>query len=148
MPTYRCPKCGEESHRVQVDRAVDCPTCGTPLSPHPATEALAALEAMDDAAWDAPRLDLPPARIPVNAPGSTLSLVLGLLGFLCLGFFTGIPAIMAGSSALGHCRREPGRYLGKDTAIVGIVLGAIGCAWSTAIVMLLILFTLMRGSVH
>ncbi len=54
---------------------------------------------------------------------SITSLVLGILGLVCLGPLTGIPAIICGHIALNRTRREPQQYGGRGMAIAGLVLG-------------------------
>jgi hypothetical protein len=51
------------------------------------------------------------------------SLVLGILGVLCLGLLTGIPAIICGHLAHNRARRQPNLYGGGGLALAGFVLG-------------------------
>lgn len=51
------------------------------------------------------------------------SFVLGLLGFICFGLVTGLPAIICGHMAHNRARRDPARYGGSGFAIAGFVLG-------------------------
>jgi len=51
------------------------------------------------------------------------SLVLGILGFVCCGFFSGIPAIICGHMAHGKIHRHPRRYEGSGLALAGLILG-------------------------
>jgi hypothetical protein len=54
------------------------------------------------------------------------SFVLGLLSLVCLGLFTGIPAIICGHIAHNRARRSPGQYGGSGFAIAGFVMGYVG----------------------
>lgn len=63
------------------------------------------------------------------------SLVLGILGLLCCGFFTGIPAIILGRSAQKEIAQtgQQGAGLAKAGFIIGIVacvLSVIGIIWT------------------
>ena len=55
------------------------------------------------------------------------SLVLGILGLVCCGFFTGIPALILGNNA----RKEiaAGQGTGSGMATAGVVLGWISIAF-------------------
>lgn len=67
-----------------------------------------------------------PPSAPVGAPTQGLaitSFVLGLLGMLCLGLISGLPAIVCGHVAHGRARRDPARYGGGGFAIAGFILG-------------------------
>lgn len=63
------------------------------------------------------------------------ALVLGILGLLCCGIFTGIPAIILGSSA----RKEVDAtgQQGRGMATAGLVLGIIACIWGVIYLILL-----------
>lgn len=82
----------------------------------------------------------PPPPNPYGAPGGEYgsaptgnnqkaiwSLVLGILGLCCCGFFTGIPAIILGRMA----KQEIGRtgQNGGGMATAGFVLGIIAVVW-------------------
>lgn len=62
------------------------------------------------------------------------SLVLGLLGLLCCGFFTGIPAIILGRSAKTEIAGTGQQGAGLATA--GFVLGIIAVVWGIISVIL------------
>ncbi len=69
-----------------------------------------------------------PFARPSPSNGSAIaSLVLGLLSIvLCLGFLTGIPAIITGSSARKQIRASGGMQSGDGMAVAGLVLGWMG----------------------
>lgn len=85
--------------------------------------------------YDNPPPPPPPqygAPVPGASPGGTnkkaiWSLVLGILGLVCCGIFTGIPAIILGSMA----RKETaaGGQQGGGMATAGLVLGIVACVW-------------------
>lgn len=56
---------------------------------------------------------------------ATWSLVLGLLGLLCLGMLAGIPAIVCGHLALSNINRNP-MLQGRGSASAGLILGYLG----------------------
>ncbi len=70
-------------------------------------------------------MDVPPAdALPAPRKGlATSSLILGLLGSLCLGPIAGIPAVILGHLALRRARRDPAAHGGKGVAIAGLTLG-------------------------
>ena len=55
------------------------------------------------------------------------ALVLGILGLLCCGFFTGIPAIILGRGAQREIERTGQQ--GRGLATAGFILGIIACVW-------------------
>lgn len=59
-----------------------------------------------------------------------VTLVLGIVSLLCLGFLTGIPAMITGYLTLKNVKNDPVQYGGKVLAIVGMVLAALGILWS------------------
>ena len=59
------------------------------------------------------------------------SLVLGILSFLCFGFFTGIPAVICGHVARGNIRKSQGALTGGGMALAGLILGYIGIVVTT-----------------
>jgi hypothetical protein len=77
----------------------------------------------------------PPYQIPYQVqnitpqggsePLATWSLVLGLLGLLCLGMIAGIPAIVCGHLALSNMNRNP-VLQGRGSATAGLILGYLG----------------------
>ena len=83
--------------------------------------------------YGAPGYGMPPAA-PYGAavyPKNNLgvwALVLGILSFLCLGLFAGIPAIITGH--LGQQASTQGLANNRGMATAGLVLGIIGTAFS------------------
>lgn len=74
------------------------------------------------------------------------ALVLGILGLVCCGFFTGIPAIILGRSAQGEVDRTGQQ--GRGLATAGFVLGIIACVWGVVSTILFVtgLLTLPTSS--
>jgi Domain of unknown function (DUF4190) len=64
------------------------------------------------------------------------ALVLGILGLLCCGFFTGIPAIILGKQAQNEIDRTGGAQGGRGMATAGFVLGIIACVWGVVSIIL------------
>jgi hypothetical protein len=62
------------------------------------------------------------------------SLVLGILGLLCCGFFTGIPAIILARMAKSEIAQT--RQEGSGLATAGLVLGIIAVVWGVISVIL------------
>jgi Domain of unknown function (DUF4190) len=74
-----------------------------------------------------------------------VSLVLGILGFLCLGFIAGVPALITGFMTIKNVNRDPVQYGGKVLAIVGMIFGALGTLWSLAYVAFVIIAILSNA---
>jgi hypothetical protein len=94
-----CPRCGHENQ----DTIFRCMNCGADLSP-----------------------PSPVPYIPVpgkNSSMATMSLVLGILGVVCLSIFAGIPALILGLLALREIRNSEGMISGAGLAVSGIILG-------------------------
>lgn len=71
-------------------------------------------------------MGVPPQDAPSAPPKNSLaiaSMVLGILGLICFGLITGLPAIICGHIAHNRSRRDPVRYGGGGFAIAGFVLG-------------------------
>lgn len=64
------------------------------------------------------------------------ALVLGILGLLCCGFFTGIPAIILGKQAQHEIDKSGGMQQGHGMATAGFVLGIIACAFGVVSIIL------------
>jgi hypothetical protein len=72
---------------------------------------------------------VPHSRSPaVNEPLAVWSFVLSLVGLLCCGGLTAIPAVICGHVAVSRIGNPP-RKRGKGFAIAGLVLGYIGVLW-------------------
>lgn len=83
----------------------------------------------------------PPAAGTAGGQNQTLgiiTLVLGIVGLLCLGFLTGVPALITGLMTLKNIKKDPVQYGGKVLAIIGMVLGALGTLWSIAYLVFMI----------
>jgi uncharacterized protein DUF4190 len=73
---------------------------------------------------------------PKNSSKAVWALVLGILGLLCCGFFTGIPAIILGKQAQNDIDRSGGAQTGRGMATAGFVLGIIACVWGVISIIL------------
>ena len=73
---------------------------------------------------------------PGNNSKAVWALVLGILGLLCCGFFTGIPAIILGKQAQNEIDRAGGIQAGRGMATAGFVLGIIACVWGVLSIIL------------
>jgi hypothetical protein len=67
------------------------------------------------------------------------SLILGIGSLLCLGFLGGIPAIILSTSAKRRIRQSGGALSGSGLATAGLVTGIIGTAWSSIVLVAVIL---------
>jgi hypothetical protein len=72
-------------------------------------------------------MDQPPVQVQVSqAPTNNValwSMILGIMGLLCLGPITGIPAIICGHKARKSLRLNPGKETGDGMALSGLILG-------------------------
>lgn len=65
-----------------------------------------------------------PSGTPPKTDGlATASLILGVLSFLCLSVFAGIPAIICGHISRGKIARSGGTLTGGGLALTGAILG-------------------------
>lgn len=74
------------------------------------------------------------ANTPFQPPGATggqdqtlaiVSLVCGILGILCCGLVTGIPALITGYMAKNNVDSNPGQYGGRGLAVAGMIMGGV-----------------------
>ena len=73
---------------------------------------------------------------PRNNTKAVWALVLGILGLICCGFFTGIPAIILGKQAQKEIDSSAGTLTGRGMATAGFVLGIIACVWGVISIIL------------
>lgn len=66
---------------------------------------------------------------PVTNQKAIWSLVLGILGLVCCGFFAGIPALILGKMAQGEIDASGGLQTGRGMATAGFILGIIACVF-------------------
>lgn len=59
------------------------------------------------------------------------SLILGILGLLCLGFFAGIPAIICGHMGRSRIKQSQGALKGSGLALAGLIMGYVGAVFVT-----------------
>ncbi|HEX8369549.1 MAG TPA: DUF4190 domain-containing protein [Pyrinomonadaceae bacterium] len=67
----------------------------------------------------------PPANAGQNNTLAVVSLVLGVLSFLCLGPLGAIPAIITGYMQRNNIKNNPSEYGGGGMAMAGMILGGI-----------------------
>jgi competence protein ComGC len=65
-------------------------------------------------------------------------LVLGILGLVCFGLFTGIPAVICGHQAQSRIRRSGGVLMGEGMALAGLITGYISIALSIILLPLML----------
>jgi general secretion pathway protein G len=81
----------------------------------------------------------PPLPVARTCGLAIASLVLGILSFFCLGFITGIPALVLGVIALIKIGKSTGALKGQGVAIAGLCTGGIGMLVGTAILAAILL---------
>jgi hypothetical protein len=103
-----------------------------------------------DAGWqNSPGAQTPGSVSPAvkSGPNSTLglvSLILGILSFVCLGPLGGIPAIITGIMQRGKIKRNPGQYSGGGMALGGIILGVLNLL-ATIVVIIVYAFVIFQN---
>ena len=63
-------------------------------------------------------------------------MILGIIGILCCGFFTGIPALILGNQAKSEIRASSGSQTGEGMATAGFVMGIISIVFGVISVIL------------
>lgn len=119
--TFQCPSCGKglTIEERGAGMQMTCIGCGKPLT----------VPQTSQAPLPRPIVRQPdPHVIAVTSGGAVASLVMGLLSFLCLGPFLGIPAIIAGHIARSKIGKSGGALKGEGIALAGLVLGYINLA--------------------
>lgn len=114
---FNCPECKTtlKVDETGVGQTVDCPSCRKKiLIPAPTVAAGAAYPSAPASQRTA---------TPETAPGAIWSLVLGILGLICLGPLAAIPAIICGHVTYAKVRRSAGALGGNGMAVAGLVLG-------------------------
>mgnify|MGYP001418269542 CR=1 FL=1 len=68
-------------------------------------------------------------------------MILGIVSFvLCLGFLTGIPAIILGHISRGKIKRSNGQLGGGGMALTGLILGYITTAFTIIYLLFILVF--------
>lgn len=84
----------------------------------------------------------PPPPVPGRA---TAALVLGVLSLTCLGFLSGIPAMLLGRSAGREIAASGGRLGGDGIATAGFVTGLVGTLLSALALLALVGMFVLLG---
>jgi type II secretory pathway pseudopilin PulG len=78
----------------------------------------------------------PPLPVPRTSPLAIWSLVLSILGLICLLCFGSIPGVILGHMALTRIRASGGTLTGNGIATTGLILGYLGLAMTVVVVLL------------
>ena len=81
-----------------------------------------------------PAYTAPPYPAPVYASTNGLAVASLIAGFLWIGWLGSIAAVIMGHIALGQIKESGGREQGSGLAIAGLVLGYLGVATLTRVV--------------
>ncbi len=80
---------------------------------------------------------------PAAGGRAVAALILGILSLMCMGFVTGIPAIILGQMELKAIKAGHAPVSGESSAKVGLILGIIGtvltCLSVIAVIVMIIL---------
>jgi hypothetical protein len=90
---------------------------------------------------------VPPVPAPPTSSKATTSLILGVVSLFLCGFFTGIPAIIAGVLARREIRASGGAVGGDGLALGGIVTGILGTLWTLVAAGILVALLVFGASV-
>ena len=63
--------------------------------------------------------------VPQQNKKALWSMILGILGLVCCGFFTGVPALIIGNQAKQEIAASGGTQTGEGMAKAGVILGII-----------------------
>jgi Domain of unknown function (DUF4190) len=86
---------------------------------------------------------------PPTSARATAAVVLGALSVMaCMGFVTGIPAMIVGVSARREIRESQGRIGGDSVALGGIIAGAVGTVLSLLVVGLFVLLAVLGANIQ
>ncbi len=85
---------------------------------------------------------------PPTSGRATAAVVLGALSLMaCMGFVTGIPAMIIGASARREIRESQGRLSGDGVALGGIIAGAAGTALSLLAIGVFVLLLILGADI-
>jgi hypothetical protein len=113
---FECPMCNGaiDAALDMAGEAMVCPHCGKQVRiPSP------------QGGQGAPVVPAVTRTIVSSAPTSGFAVwcfVLALISVFCLGFLTGIPAIICGHTALGRIKNSQGALGGQGLAITGLII--------------------------
>lgn len=152
--TRICPKCSQ----TNPPEAAFCLNCAASLGPQVGAQVFQQQNPFSGV--DQPHVGAPPAQFagqtfvpqPGNPPGGTgqkaiAALVLAIIGLLCCGGFTGIPAAIVGWMELDAIKNGRSSAAGKWMAQVGL-WGGIGVTVIHGVVWVLYLLMGMMASTN
>ncbi len=67
--------------------------------------------------------------VPQQNKKALWSMILGIVGIVCCGFFTGIPALILGNQAKQEIAASGGTQTGEGMATAGVILGIVAIAF-------------------
>lgn len=76
--------------------------------------------------------------VPQQNKKALWSMILGILGLVCCGFFTGIPAIILGNQAKQEIAASGGTQTGEGMAKAGFILGIIAIVFGVISIILIV----------
>lgn len=94
----------------------------------------------------APPMSANQPQLQAPAPQNTtalMSLILGIVSFVCAGPFTSIPAVICGHIAIKQFRNSPTPQSGQGMAKAGLILGYINLALFLLFVVVFLVFALL-----
>lgn len=80
-------------------------------------------------------------------PKAQTAMILGILGLVCCGIFTAIPAYIIGNNAVKEIDASGGQYGGRGMANAGKILGLIGIIL-TVIWIILVIIIMATGAAN
>ena len=140
-PGYQTPSTPPFKEPEAQFNEVSSPFGGSPFNdPNPGNQQM-----QEQSDWTPPPNNMPSQpynQSPVgggqNQTLAIISLVLGILGFVCLGFIGGIGAIITGFIARKNAAEKPNEYGGAGLALAGMIIGALATLANIAIIILVL----------
>ena len=77
-----------------------------------------------------------PGQPAGNNSKALWAMILGILGLVCCGIFTGIPALILGNIAKKEIDASGGAQTGRGMAQAGFILGIISIVWTLIAIVL------------
>jgi len=139
--TFKCSKCGTSIvvEEVALGKTMQCPQCSETIQiPGSAqqheretsfSQPPSSFGAQSGNSGGAEASNVKDRSLPgKNSALAVVSLVFGILGLVCTGPVTAIPAVICGHIAKSRIRKSGGTLQGEGMALAGLIMGYVGIA--------------------